>query len=477
MSSTFGRKKLIKDISSNTFQTAITQFFGLLIFYITSKYLSKDDFGEFNWSMAVGSTVIAIASLGLDLVFVRKVALGKDIISISGIHFFHTLAIALVLGSGVFLIQLLVPAFNQSHPLFFYIFLNLALANMANSFKLCMNGLEAYKRLAFLALFTNSIKFILIIALYLTHKFTILNVIYCYLITTAFEFVLAYVMLNKSMAARVKPLLKVKEYKYFILESLPQLGVVLFDSALARIDWILLGIVSTAAITAEYSFVYKIFELSKLPLLIISPILLTRFSKLFSSESIVSPEHQHEIQIFLKLELFIIMLIPLVLCCVWTPLIDYFTDNKYGAVNEINYYILVLCVPLMALINFLWTLGFVQGQLKVIMFITIGVSIMNILANVFLIPLYGAMGSAIAFLISTIFQLALFLKYIHQNRLKFELKNALLAFLVALLAVVCAKFLSNNVIFTTVMALVIYALLALLTKQIVIQEIKQVLRR
>jgi O-antigen/teichoic acid export membrane protein len=340
-----------------------------------------------------------------------------------------------------------------------------------------MNGLEAYKRLAVLSLITNSIKFLLIIALYLIHQFTILNVIYCYLITTAVEFVLAYVMLNKSLAIRVKPLLKVKEYKYFILESLPQLGVVLFDSALARIDWILLGIVSTAAITAEYSFVYKIFELSKLPLLIISPILLTRFSKLFSSESIVSPEHQHEIQIFLKLELFLIMLIPLVLSCVWTPLIDYFTDNKYGAVNEVNYYILALCVPLMAVINFLWTLGFVQGQLKVIMFITIGVSIMNILGNTILIPFYGAQGSAIAFLASTILQLFLYLKYIHQNRLKFKLKNAGLAFLIAVFAVACAKFLSNNVIFTTAMALMIYVLLALLSKQIIFKEIKQVLRR
>ena len=61
-----GKQKLVRDISANTVQTLITQVFGFVIFYITSKYLSKDEFGEFNWAIAIGSTIIATASLGLD---------------------------------------------------------------------------------------------------------------------------------------------------------------------------------------------------------------------------------------------------------------------------------------------------------------------------------------------------------------------------------------------------------------------------
>src|ERR1041385_5781520 len=98
----FGKKKLVKDISANTLQTGITQVFSLFIFYFTSRYLAKVDFGELNWSMAVGSTVIALASLGLDVVFVKRLASGQDVMVISGIHFFHTVIAGVLLTACVF---------------------------------------------------------------------------------------------------------------------------------------------------------------------------------------------------------------------------------------------------------------------------------------------------------------------------------------------------------------------------------------
>lgn len=473
----FGKKKLIKDISANTAQTLFTQFFGILIFYITSKYLTKNDFGEFNWSMAVGSTIIAISSLGLDLVFVKRVASGEDVLTISGIHFFHTLIAGFVLSMLALIVQICIPAFAINHPLFFFIFLNLAISNIANSFKLCLNGLESYKRLAILALCVNVLKFLFIVFLYVSGQFTISNVIAGYIVTSFVELVLAYYLLNRSIATRVKPLLKIVEYKYFILESVPMLGVVLFDSALARIDWILLGIISTAGVTAEYSFTYKIFELSKLPILVIGPVLLTRFSKLFNTGNPISDIHKNEISFFLKLELFLIMLIPVFLVCTWSPLIDYFTANKYGAVNDTTFKILAACVPLMCIINFLWTLGFVQGQLKTIMFITIAVSVMNVIANAILIPFFAGVGSAIAFLSCTIIQAILYIMYIKQDQIKLNLKNCCIAFINAIIAVLAGKFSSNNIIFTTVTALVVFVVLTFITRQLNSKQLKQLVSK
>ena len=475
MAATLGKKKLIRDISANTLQTVITQVFGLMIFYITSKYLLKNDFGEFNWCMAVGSTIIAVSSLGLDLVFVKRIALGENVLTISGIHFFHTLIVGSVLSLAAFVVRQFVPAFTTAHPFFFFVFLNLALANIANSFKLCLNGLEAYKRLAIIALCINTFKFLSIIVLYVSGHFNILNVVFAYSLTSLFEFVLAYFMMSRSLSARVKPLLKVVEYKYFILESLPQLGVVLFDSALARIDWILLGIISTAAATAEYSFAYKIFELAKLPILIIAPVLLTRFSKLFGEDGIISEKHKKEIGFYFKLEMCVVMFIPVILVITWTPLIDYFTDNKYGAVNETNFWILAACVPLHGIINFLWTMGFVQGQLKTILFITITVSVLNIVANALLIPLYGATGSSFAFLACTVIQLLLYLKYINQVQVKLNFGNVLISLASAMIAIVIAKAAINNVIFAAMLAVFIHILLTFITKQISVGELRQTL--
>ena len=89
-------KKILIDISGNTIQVIATQFFGLLIFYFISKYLSKEEFGEYNWSIALGFTIISIASLGLDLVYVKRIASGYDRVQTTGIHFFHSIVVSLL---------------------------------------------------------------------------------------------------------------------------------------------------------------------------------------------------------------------------------------------------------------------------------------------------------------------------------------------------------------------------------------------
>ena len=472
MTDLLNKKKLIRDISASSFQTVFTQFFGLGIFYFTSRYLSKDDFGEFNWSMAVSATVIAIASLGLDLVFVKRVASGKDIVTISGVHFFHTTAVAIVLSGLTFAIHLLWPGFSASHPLYAYVFAGLAIANMGNSFKLCLNGLEAYNHLAWLSLISNGVKFAGILLLYLIHQFGMLQVVMVYLLVSALEFGVGYVLLTRSLQTRVKPLLRINEYKYFILESLPQLGVVLFDSALARIDWILLGVMSTAVITAEYSFAYKLFELAKLPLLILSPILLTRFSKLFANDQSIDPEKETKLKFLLRFELAIMMCIPIVLVCVWSPLMDLVSSGKYGAVNQTTFRILAFCIPMHAIINFLWTLAFVKNQLKKLMLITISSSLLNVAGNLWLIPLFGGIGAAWAFLGSTVFQLALYIFMIRHPGFHFDFKNMILAFVNASLSVFISIYLFENSVWGAFSALFIYIILARINKQIDLKSLK-----
>jgi O-antigen/teichoic acid export membrane protein len=477
MSQVLGKKKLVRDISASTAQTIINQTFGLLIFYLTSRYLNKDDFGELNWSMAVGATVIAIGSLGLDLIFIKRVASGENVLEITGIHFFHTVITGALLCIAAYFIRLVFPSFSTQHPLFFLVFVNLAIANIANSFKLSLNGLEAYRKLALLALIVNICKLALIVALFITGDFGILNVILVFIGTSLVEFLLGYIFMNVSIRARIKPLLKVVEYKYFILESLPQLGVVLFDSALARVDWILLGIISTAAATAEYSFTYKVFELSKLPLLIIAPVLLTRFSKIFKQQGTISDKQLSDLRVFFRIEMFILMYIPLFLAVAWSPLVDYFTNNKYGAINEVNYRILAVCVPLHGIINFLWTLGFVRGQLKTIMFITIFISLLNIAANALMIPLYAATGASLAFLLCTILQLALYLIFIDHSALRINYGDPALTFIMAIVSMLVSLYVFNNLIFAAALAALIYTLFGILSQRRQLGQFRQIFRR
>jgi O-antigen/teichoic acid export membrane protein len=56
-------------------------------------------------------------------------------------------------------------------------------------------------------------------------------------------------------------------YLNLIREALPQMGVVLITSSLARFDWIFIGFMLSAYKLAEYSFAYKLFEIASLPII------------------------------------------------------------------------------------------------------------------------------------------------------------------------------------------------------------------
>lgn len=463
------RKKLIADLSSSAVQMVITQIIGLVIFYLISKYIPKDDFGTYNWSTAVAATIIAIASFGLDSVLIKRIASGSDVRMMTGIHFFHTLVSTCILSGGLLFIQVLFPALFRYNPLLFLVFLNLGILNIANSFKLSLSGLEAYKKLAIISVWINILKLLTVLALLVSGFFTIRLIVIGFIAASFVEFALSYYFFNKLISFRIKPVFIAIEYKQLIYESLPQLGIVLFDSALARVDWILLGIFSTAAITAEYSFAYKFFELSRLPILIIAPILLTRFSKLYSA-GLITESKKEEIQHLFKAVLFIVLVIPLVMVCIWTGFVDFFTNNKYGAVNQTTYTILAICVPLHCLINFLWTMGFVQGQLKLIMYITIATSLLNVLLNLLLIPYYGSVGAAVSFVVSSIVQLILYAFLIHQNQLTIKWMSFFILFFNALISVIVTRLVLDNIIFAAISALGLYLLLSLITRQIAITD-------
>jgi O-antigen/teichoic acid export membrane protein len=468
------KKQLFKDLSANTIQTGFTQVVGLIIFYILSKYISKQEFGEFQWTLAVGSTLIAIGSLGLDLVLVKRIAAGQNPRMIASIHFFHTVLVGLILIGVLLFIQLCFPSILDYHPLFSLIIFQLIFTNIANSFKFSLTGLEAFKALALISVYLNLAKLATVIILLLTAFFTIKNIVFGFILSSLIELTVSYTYISLNFKERISPVFNKSLYKEFIYESLPQLGVVFFDSALARIDWILLGIISTVTITGEYSFAYKFFELSKLPLLILAPVLLTRFSKLYNNDAPIELSKQQSILRFFNLEMFIAFLIPIFMVCVWTDLIDWVTDNKYGAVNEVTYAILALCVPLHFAINFFWTIGFVQGQLKTIMYITIGVAILNLIANVFLIPIYGSIGAAISFLIGTIAQFLWYFFKIKQDRMKVHLKPSFYFLGFALASIFISKFIFTNNYISAISACIIYISFALLSKDKIAENSKYV---
>src|SRR5580692_6944016 len=84
-------KKLLHDLSASTLQVVLNQLFGLLIFYLLSRYLDKSGFGELNWSIATLSVVTRLLTLGTDILIVKWIASGRDAKQAGGLHMSHTL--------------------------------------------------------------------------------------------------------------------------------------------------------------------------------------------------------------------------------------------------------------------------------------------------------------------------------------------------------------------------------------------------
>jgi hypothetical protein len=93
-------------------------------------------------------------------------------------------------------------------------------------------------------------------------------------------------------------------YKEMLLESLPQAGVGIFNAVIARLDWILLGILSSNIILAEYSFANKVFEMATSAAAGYCTFIDSRITKIFQASGINSfTVNLNDLQVLLKIEI------------------------------------------------------------------------------------------------------------------------------------------------------------------------------
>ena len=406
------REKLFKDIFASSVQTFTNQVSSLVIFLITSAYLLKNVYGELNWCIAIITVIISLLSFGMEPIIVKKVAAGGDIRETAGLYILHTLFTSLLFVTVVLIMFIVTSSFFKVHSTFTLLALSFLLTYLASPFKQLANGKQWFHYLATMSTISNLLRAGCLLLLILTNSFTLYALLLIFVGSSLIELIVsAWLMLKKTGVALLKLSWNREKYFSLIKESLPQLGVTIFNSSLARFDWIFLGIMTSALITADYSFTYKVFELCTMPLFIIGPLLLPRFSRLFSREE------QHNIQdkkerlfTLVRLEIIIASSIALVLNLTWTPVIDTITSNKYGAVNVYTIFILSCSMPFLYITNFLWTVNFSQGHLKLIFGIITITFFLNITGNIVLIPLWQGTGAAIAFLGATVVQTIIYMR-------------------------------------------------------------------
>jgi O-antigen/teichoic acid export membrane protein len=469
--------KLIRDISASSAQVLFNQVAGAVIFLITSAWLSKETYGEFSWSLAILTFITAILSLRLEQIIVRKVAGGEDPSRLLTLFTGH-IVVSGLLFYGVLLAGYLVfPEFFKQHNILLILGISHLLSFFSSPFKQVANGKEDFRLLGWMSSIANIIRLCWLLITVTTAVLTIRQLLLIYIVSSFAELIFCMVMTRSRLQARISLHYPMKEYLLLIRESLPQAAGVFINASIARIDWILLGLFSGPVITAEYSFAYRVFELSPLPLLIIAPVLLSRFSRFFSKyDPSTLLQRKKELSLLVRLEMVAATFIPLVLNIIWSPLMDGLTNNKYGTVNKTSFLLLSLCIPFLYLNNLFWSVHFAQNHLKLILRITLLTFSIILVGDLFFIPLYNAHGAAAVYLAATIVEYINYMRSSFISRIKETWLSPVLCLSVAGICgfLVCYIFPSLSIRLLT--GILLYFILLLATKQLKKSDISQVVK-
>ena len=394
-----------KNISINGVQVLVNQCLGMGVFLLLSRYLDKSVFGEFSWSLAVLTLTLTLSGLGLDQIVVRNVAAGKEASHQLTLFAFHTGLMVLLLAGGLLAGYYGFPAFFTLHPVLWMLAISQALTSFALPFRQLITGKSAYGWLAIQATVPNLVRLSGLIMLALLSMLTMRSVLLLFILSSLLEYLTGFYIVIKRLGIPFYRRIPAGNYISLIRDSLPQAGMIFLQMGIARADWILLGLFSTAVVTAEYSFAYRAYELSPLPLLILAPLLLNRFAK----EAGAQPGEW--LDKLIRAEMIAATFLPLLLNLGWTPLMDFLTGHKYGSSNATIFLILSCCIPFQYLINLRWSFEFAANRLSLIFRITAITAVVVLAGDALIIPYYGGMGAALIFLAGMVLQYFLYRRY------------------------------------------------------------------
>jgi O-antigen/teichoic acid export membrane protein len=396
--------RFLRNISANTLQIIVNQFFGLAIFYALSKGIDKSLFGQINWALAVWLTCFGILTFGMDQVMVRKISAGYHKDGIFSGYFHHVLISGFIFYGVMLVLYLVFSSIFPKNVFLLFIGIGKLAIYFSTPFKQLSAGLERFDDLSRMSVVSNIVRGTILIFLLIIHSISIPAILISFIMGDLLELTCSYYITRNLLQGKVSYRWNKRRQISLMRESLPQTGVVIFTAMISRLDWILIGLLISSAKLAEYSFAYKIFEVCTLPILIFAPLMIPLFTR--------TGKHNGNLSGFyflLEWQVVIASLIGLVLNICWVPLIDLVSDGRYGAINSPVVLILSLSMPILYFSNYIWTIQFARGNMRLIFQVMAITLLVNIVGCGILIPLYENEGAALSYLIATIVQAVIYL--------------------------------------------------------------------
>lgn len=388
-------RSFFRPLSANGLQVLLNQGLALVLFLMLARVLDKEAFGLLQGTLGFLMLLFGILSFGIDQLLVRKIAGGAP-----PAPWIATALLHQAITGGIACGLLLFPYFYglRYGALLPLLAFGKWMLSFSTVFKSAAAGAERFGRLLRMSVISSIVKVLGLLVLLRLGAAGLRPVLWLFVVADALEGAgSAWLYVRSGTAPDFSGCRR--RYGALLAEAAPQAGAVLFAAALARFDWLWLAARTPAATVAEYSFAYKAFETAQLPLLIIAPLLVPRFTRVLHGKE--SALQLHRLR---RAEMAIALLTVALLNGLWTPLADWVSAGKYGAVNRTTIALLSLALPLLYYNNFLWSLHFANGSLRFIFRLFAGTFAVNAVANLVLIPVWGKEGAATAFVLALLVQ-------------------------------------------------------------------------
>lgn len=382
-------RKIAYNIVFNSFMKVVTTVaLSLISIRLITGYLGKEGFGDYTTVLAFFAFFAAIADFGIGSITAREISReGVDESGILG----RVASLRIVSSTALFLIlPLFLPLFSYPLPVRIGIWIA-AGAIVFSSFSIFLNGIFqkniAMDRIA-MTEFVGKIVQVAAVYVVVSLNLGFLGITSTLLISLSFNALTAFLLSRRYVKFRF--IADIPFWRRFLSDSLPLGGSALITFFYFKMDTILLSVLKGSAAVGTYGVAYKVMEnLTFFPAML-AGLILPLLSRALSSDKGNFRDIADT-----TFRVFSIIAVPIVLGGI------FFSEKIIGIVSGSGFQdsVSVLELLLLSLVfiffgNFFNMLLIVGNHQRELMKTLLFVAIMNIIANLFLIPRLSYLGAA-----------------------------------------------------------------------------------
>lgn len=387
-------KSLKSNFVYNLLNTSLGILFPLISFPYASRILMAERIGEVNFFQSIIQYVLLLTSLGIPMYAIREIAKVRDNVALRNKTLLEILILNLILTvlgyCIIFIILMTVDKVQVNVPLFLILSLSIILTTVGCDW--FYQGVEDFKYITIRGIVVRSLALILLFLLVKTEQ----DVLYYAICITVgslggniFNFVrlTKYVKFSELVSNDLKPFRHIKPVlRIFVLN--------LIISIYVNLNVVMLGFMKNNESVGLFTSATKLTQVILSVVTSLGAVLLPRMSNMISNNQMLEFRELSQ----KSLDFISVITLPIVFGLI--ILSDFIIPIFCGDTYSDAILTLQILAPVIILIGVSNVLGiqilYPQGKENIVIFSTILGALVNVILNLWLIPLYSQNGAAVA---------------------------------------------------------------------------------